>query len=211
MKKSFKALALGIAALGAVAGSTPMFAVDGDGTMSFTDEVTATVGNACGIYDAYTNSTTNTPIVTPKSYNVTLALGESAEINGTKAYVICNDTNGWDISAIGAGAGKTVDLMDASTGEDDDLASGTTFTGKAGMWAFKVGKGTNASALNIQSNYDSYKAVPTASTKVITSSAATDVATGEFTTGYKVYIGTETPAGTYIGKVTYTLTHPAGS
>lgn len=189
------------------------FAETGDGAMSFTDTVAATVISSCGMYDKYSSSSNNTATTVEKSYSRTIALGEVVEWDlATEEIVVCNDANGWRITAVGIGEGSSVDKMAASTGEDDDLGTGTDFSGAKGMWAMKVVKGNDASnELTSDNGFGEYRTIPTTPITVVSSDGTTDQKSGVFMTGYKVYIGTETPAGTYTGKVLYTLVHPAAS
>lgn len=216
--KKIKIAALGAAALGlaAVPAAGVVFAADGDQTMSVTETIAATVSPTCGLYDAYTDKDTNTPAVA-KNFSKTMTNGETWNLESDSTFgktyiVVCNDEGGWDVTAKGSGsASGGVDKMKPST-KTTEIATGTGTTGAAGSWAFKIaavtpGTGDGATT-SIVGSYGSYSAVPTEAKTVVTNPKATDKA-ATFKTGYQVYIGTETPADTYTGQVTYTLAHPA--
>lgn len=216
--KTLKIAALGVAALGfaALPVAGVMAAADGDQTMNVTETIAATVSPTCGLYDAWTDADTNTPAVA-KNFSKTMINGqtwnlESDSTFGSKYIVVCNDEGGWEVKAVGSGeATGGVDKMKPSV-KTTEIATGTTASGAAGSWAFKIAavtSGTGAGATTaIAGSYDSYSNVPTTPQKVVSNPKATDKA-ASFSTGYQVYIGTETPADTYTGKVTYTLAHPA--
>ena len=217
--KKLKIAALGVAALGfaaAPAGLTFAEAGAGDQTMSVTETVKATVSPTCGLYDAWTSSTDNTP-AQAKNFSKTMINGETWNLEndttfGSKYIVVCNDEGGWEVTAVGSGsASGGVDKMKPST-KTTEIATSTTTGGAAGSWAFKIagvtsGTGDGATTA-IAGSYSGYSNIPTTAQKVVSNPKATDKA-ASFSTGYQVYIGTETPADTYTGQVTYTLAHPA--
>ena len=214
--KTLKVAALGVCALGLAALPVAgVFAETGDADMSFDETVQVTVPNVCGIYDAYTSPSSATN-VGDNTYTAEVAvgayteLGSATETTPVNFLIVCNDTNGWTLSAVGSKADATsVAHMKASTGSDDDLATGTSFTGDNGMWGFKIA--AHGTGSTIADGYSNYAQIPTSAQTVLSSTGATDATTGTFQTEYKVYIGTQTPAGTYTGKVTYTLAHAAAA
>lgn len=216
--KKLKIAALGVAALGFAAAPAGLtFAADGDVT-SVTETVTATVSPTCGLYDTYTDAT-KTPSVA-KSFSKTMVNGElwndttstgtaSTTGNGATYIVVCNDEGGWNVKAIGSGTVTDhVDYMAPSSGSTTPITSNLTTTGATASWAFKI-KSKTGTNVTVATDYnDKFAVIPTSADTVVSSSKATDKA-ASFTTAYQVYIGTETPAGTYTGQVTYTLAHPA--
>ena len=210
LRKYYKFASLGLAALGfAMLPVAGVFAETGDGTMTFQETVAATIENACGLYTAYTDSETNTPVAGPYAYSKTMINGElwNSETSGTTLgatyIVVCNDNDGWKVTAVGSGADSNhVDQMKA-TGSSANIASGTATSGTAANWAFKI---KAVAGTGVSTNKGSYHAVPTSAEDVVTGTSSTD-GTATFTTGYQVYIGTATPADTYTGKVTYNLVH----
>ena len=199
--KTLKIAALGVAALGAAA--LPVAGAFAANYTSFTETVTATVQTACGVYSEYTNATSKTE-ASDKTYNIgNIALGATGTASGDTYKVVCNDNGGWTVSAVGAQETGHVNEMKPST-TSTYIATGTETSGTAGKWAFKL---TGAGSASIASGYNAWIAVPSASTPVVTAGGATDGST-TFKTDYQVYIGTQTPADTYTGKVTYSLTAP---
>ena len=211
--KTLKFASLGLAALGfAMLPVAGVFADTGDGTMTFQESIAATIENTCGLYTAYTNATTNTPVAGPYSYSKTMINGETWNSEttgqdipalGAQYIVVCNDTDGWKITAVGSGADSShVDQMKA-TGSSANIESGTATSGTTANWAYKI-KAVDGTYTSTDKN--TYRAVPTTAEDVVTGTSST-TGTATFTTGYQVYIGTATPADTYTGKVTYTLVH----
>ena len=204
--------ALGFASVSVVGG---VFAADGDRTMSVTETVMATVSPACGLYDLWESSDDNVA-ATAKNFSKTMINGElwnseGDSTLGAKYIVVCNDSGGWRVTAVGSSDETDMNVMKVASGSTN-IASGTATSGAIANWAFKIrdvsdGSGEGA-VTTIADGYDEYAIVPTEQQTVVSNPKATDKA-ASFTTGYQVYIGTETPAGTYTGQVTYTLAHPA--
>ena len=203
MKKSL--IAAGAASL-AVAAMPIVGVFAADGTLTQTDTVVVTVDTACSLA---TSGASVTP--TASTYTATIANGAyNTNIGGSTFTITCNDTGGWDLNAIGAGeATGDVTKMDASTNKDaDDIATGTTLDGSVSNWAFKVAKGgDDASKVTLTTGYDQFSAVPSSSQKIATGTSTAGKATVSAT--YGVGISATQSAGTYTGKVTYTLAHPA--
>ena len=187
-----------------------VFAEGNDGTLSQTDTVVVTVESACSLTS---NHEEDTP--TPNKYAATITNGAAnTSITGSALTITCNDTGGWDLNAIGAGtATGHNNYMDASTNVDDDdivTADGTP-TASSSAWAFKVAKsGTDSeTAATITTGYTGFKAVPSSSTKIVTGTSTKGNVT--ITATYGVSIDDTQSAGTYTGKVQYTLVHPAAT
>ncbi len=220
MKKTLIAGA-GVAALGMAAlPFAGVFAANADGTLTQTDTVIVTVDSACSIettagtggtldYD-----TTDPTQVVGATYTATIANGqENTAIEGSTFTVTCNDTGGWDLNAVGAGeATGHVNYMKASTNKTtDDIATADgTPSGSASTssWAFSLAAGGD-NAPTITTGYTGFKAVPATSQKVATGTSTYGDST--VTATYGVGISETQSAGTYTGKVQYTLTHPAAS
>ena len=106
---------------------------------------------------------------------------------------------------MGSGSGETVNAMDASTNNpSDDITSNATLAESTSAWAFKA-KGSDGAI--IQESYENFSVVPTDATIIAKGSTPTDSARVVVT--YGVSISSTQAAGTYTGKVTYTLSHPA--
>ena len=145
-------------------------------------------------------------------------------IGKTTLRVFCNDSSGFSIYAIGF-------TGDAYSGEDHTKLIGTTTGAKISTgtatgsnsndpsnWAMKLTKVTDTSTsyqpnnLSILSGYDSYSAVPSTYTKVATYSSSTDRTLGsKLETTYAAFMTSIQSADTYVGKVKYTLVHPAAN
>ena len=174
-----------------------------NGTLSRTDTVKVTVDSACSLATSNTSG----------DYTATIENGASnTNIAGSTFTVTCNNTGGWQLNAIGAGTVTgDVTKMDASTDKDaDDIATGTTLDGSVSNWAFKIAKGgDDAANVTITAGYDNFSAVPSASTKIAQGTSTAGKST--ITATYGVGISATQSAGTYTGKVTYTLAHPASN
>ncbi len=141
-------------------------------------------------------------------------------IGSANISAFCNDPNGFAIYAIGYtedtyGNNKMHDpnldtTHDINTGK---YVSGTTTNS---TWSMKLTPVTGPHAPTIRNdstyNYTNYEVVPSEYTKVAYSSAATetgDGATGSnFTTSYAIFVSQSQNAGSYTGKVKFTLVHP---
>ncbi len=138
------------------------------------------------------------------------------DIGITAINAFCNDKEGLSIYAVGftdEEHGKNV-LASTSLGETQDIVTGTATSGPTSNWAMKLdADATSDYSIEITNGFDNYSAVPTEFTKVATRASGTDtgnLANGAmFTTTYAVYISRQQPTDAYIGKVKYTMLHPA--
>ena len=139
----------------------------------------------------------------------------SANIKAT-----CNDTGGFAIYAIGYtneedGNNK---MHSSALGSTYDIVTGKYVSGTTtnSVWSMKLTPVSGTYAPTIRNdasyNYTNFEVIPSEYTKVAYNNSATDVGTGStgsnFTTTYAVYASTTQPAGTYTGKVKFTLVHP---
>lgn len=143
-----------------------------------------------------------------------------SEIGTTTFKTYCNDNGGYAIYAIGFSndeLGNTLMKHNASSTYDFD--TGTATSGNTSNWAMKLSpiSGTFAPTIHSDTNgaFSSYHIVPNEYTKVVTFASNTDLpaegvnATGSgFTSTYAAWISATQVAGTYTGKVKYTLVHP---
>lgn len=107
--------------------------------------------------------------------------------------LFCNDNNGFVVSA------KAYDLT--ATGIDDVISytDDYTHTGENSMWTAEI----SATPASLVEN----SPVPMGNGGTIISSDSNTSADGvTFTATYKAYVGSATPAGTYNGRIEYTLT-----
>ena len=140
------------------------------------------------------------------------------DIGTTTLKAFCNDNNGFAIYATGftgdeVGATNSNKLVGtpASVGNID---TGTATSGNTSNWAMKLETdGTATYAITLDNGFGSYSSVPNAYTKVAHRNSSTDVGTNAtgatLTTTYAAYMSSTQGAGTYAGKVIYTLVHPA--
>ena len=143
------------------------------------------------------------------SYNVTIANGTSDTVVANNITTSCNDTSGYAIYAIGFSNNKYA--SDASGNNNDMISSQnssyniqTNGTGTNSNWKMKLESITNAS---IENSFTSYQNIPATYTKV--ASYNTIVTTSTIKPTYQIYVGPDQQAGTYTGKVKYTLVHPS--
>ena len=225
--KTLKIAALGVSALGFAA--LPVLgavAVDQDEDIitGVRETVIATVDPTCGLYETYTPKNDGTGDITIEyaadhSFSETLLNGqlwnsESSTLAtlGHQYTIFCNEATGWHVNAVG-GQSEGVNNQMIAAGDSANIETGTATSGATANWAFKIkaaspvtasGEGAKDSDVVIAEGYDVYTEVPDDDTIVLSASAATVIPT-TFTTGYQVYIGTETAADEYTGKVIYTL------
>ena len=183
--------------------SSDSFATDNTDVV---DDVSITVPVSCSMEGTGMNS-----------HNANIVNGTyQADIGSTTLKVFCNDEEGFAIYAIGFTDdeyGKTV-LTNSTLGSTYDIATGTATSGSISNWAMKLATNTSATyALTLDNGFGSYSSVPATYTKVAHRDSGTDTGTSatgsELTSTYAAYMNQTQPAGTYSGKVKYTLVHPA--
>ena len=136
-------------------------------------------------------------------------------IGQTTIKTICNDANGYAIYAIGFSDntyGNTVMVSDM--GSSYNIATGIAENGNTSNWAMKIGSVAGTYAPTIDNGFNIYHVVPQTYTEVAHFNAKTDApgnnsVGSSITTTYAAYISSYQIAGTYTGKVKYTLVHPA--
>ena len=192
----------------------------GDETMTWTDTIQATIPSYCALGFAAADDSETAPSSLDQTYSATLTVGTVQEWSSVTDknlvyQVICNDGSGWQISAVGTGAYSENSSYLYDSGISRYIETGSDFTAttarRTGLWAMSVAlvaDATDTTLVSIATGYDSYHAVPALSTVVLSSTDPTNATTGEFTTAYKILVGSETAAGTYVGGVQYTLVHP---
>ena len=164
-----------------------------------------TVASACTM-----SSTVNT------THNATITNGTYKEdIGKTTLKVICNDNSGFSIHAVGYsndtfGNNKLVANVGGILSPTNDIITGTAIAGNISNWSMKLTSIAGTYAPTLENGYESYKEVPATYTKVATFNSTTDATIGSsIETTYRAYISGTQPAGTYTGKVKYTMVHPA--
>ena len=137
-----------------------------------------------------------------------------SEIGQTTLKVVCNDAEGYAIYAVGNanneyGNNKLLANLGGTLSPTYDIATGTATSGNTSNWAMKVNAVTGAYAPTIQNSFGSYHEVPNAYMKVAQYNSNTDTSTGSsITSTYAAYVKSDQPAGSYNGKVKYTMVHP---
>ena len=168
------------------------------------DTVTITIPSACSLTS--TVSSAHTATLDSGTYE--------DEIGTTTLKTICNDSDGFSLYAIGYTDdeyGNTV--LKSSHGDTSNVITGTATSGNTSNWAMKLEAGTGTYAPTIESDtngsFANYHVIPDSYTKVASFNSTTDATTGStFTTTYAAYMNPTQPAGTYEGKVKYSLVHP---
>jgi len=169
--------------------------------MSINTQTAITVTSSCEMTSVV--DTAHEATVTASTYE--------DEIGETTITVACNDANGYAIYAVGFTndeLGRN-DLLGQTTGRT--IATGTATSGNTSAWAMKLAAVDNSVAPTIVTGYDDYHAVPGESTRVASfaDSTMTNPAGSSFKTTYATYVESLQAPDVYIGKVKYTLVHPA--
>lgn len=184
MNKTLKIASLGAVALGfAVVPVSGAFAAT-----SFDDTITAVINESCTVTKSSGAGTYSATIVNGKA---------KSDLAGSVLSVKCNSKAGWDLKAVGAGTATDKTQMVASGTGSGNIATGTATSGGTSNWAFKIA-GTGAS-----SSYTSFAKVPSTATSIASGTTTTDGSS--FTVTYQIYMSPTQAAGTYTGKVTYTV------
>ena len=132
-------------------------------------------------------------------------------IGQTTITATCNDVNGYAVYAIGytnTEFGRN-DMLGENTGRT--IATGSATSGSVSNWAMKLTAVSGAVAPTIETGYQAYHAVPDEYEKVASYGGSTVnyVAGSQFRATYATYVASDQAPDTYVGKVKYTLVHPA--
>ena len=182
---------------------------------SVVDKVNITVPVSCSISGTGMNT-----------HNASIVNGTyQSDIGTTNFTVFCNDNSGYSLYAIGYsneeyGNTKMLATINNELSPTNDINTGTNTSGANSSWSMKLIPVTTASSGTEQpytptiesdtnGSYSNYHIVPEEYTKVATFTSNTDFTIGSsLQSTYQVYIDNTKPAGTYAGKVKYTLVHP---
>ncbi|MBR2994352.1 hypothetical protein IKF32_00305, partial [Candidatus Saccharibacteria bacterium] len=184
-----------------------------DDNTTSVDQVNITVPVSCSVVGTIASGGDHTAPMVNSQY--------LSEIGTTTFKTYCNDNSGYAIYAIGYSNdefGNT--LMKHNSDNTRDFDTGTATSGGTSDWAMKLSAiaGTYAPTIHSDTNgaYTAYHVVPSTYTKVVSFGSNTDLpATGVnavgsgFTSTYAVWVSATQVAGTYTGKVRYTLVHPS--
>lgn len=169
-----------------------------------------TVGAACTLSGTETAPHTST-----------ISNGLSSNGIGTTVLkTTCNDSGGYALYAIGytddtyGNTSLTYTAPDGVTTDSSyNIPTGTATSGNTSSWAVMLDTVPGSTLATIENGYRNYNVVPEDYTKVASLNTITDPGThasgsSVFTT-YQAYISPTQPAGTYTGKVKYTMVHPS--
>ena len=167
-----------------------------------------TVGTAC---------TFTATVDSAHSANISNGIS-GTDIGKTTLSTVCNDSGGYAIYAIGFSNDEygATDLS-SDISSTYNISTGTNTSGDSSSWAMKLTSEPGTTTATIENGYDNYNMVPDDYTKVATLNTVTDPGSTTSATGssvsttYQTYISPTQPAGTYTGKVKYTLVHPSTS
>lgn len=192
MKKSIIAGASVLALAGAVMPMAGVFAANTD-DKGITDTIKVTVDATCSFHSVEGEGGASSA---DETYAATVLNGAEAAFNngGVHNFLVkCNDTEGYTVSA--TPTALTGQLP--STGDKNSIPYSASYSasGKAGMWT--------ATAATSDSHAPTVTTPIPAAGGVIVTDGKTDGTA--FAVTYKAYVGTETPADTYTGTMTYVL------
>lgn len=172
---------------------------------SVVDNVTITVPEACSI---------TTPSGTGETYNETMTGGQyKNDIGKTRIKVFCNSDNSMAIYAVGYSGDEfgNTEMITTATGATN-IATGTATSGDTSNWAMKLERISGATTPNIVSPFNNFAAVPSSYAKVVEATSVAGVMTeAEVDASYAVYLSMSQTAGTYTGKVRYTVIQPSSA
>ena len=177
---------------------------------SSTDSVSLSLPTSCTI---------SANILTP--HNATLVNGQyEGSIGNTRINAYCNDNNGYFIYAIGSsndtdGNTDLVSSINDNYNIHTNVYDSSIITANTpSSWAMKLTSSNGTYAPTIVDGYSSYNLIPSTDTIVAYRTSGTsmdldtDLTGSYFNTTYEIYTNPIQPAGTYLGKVKYTMTHP---
>lgn len=209
IKKSAKLVAPWVGVLSVVGVCGVMMeagSVSADTTVSANASVT--VASSCTLMGGSSGTDTSGS----STYTANVTPGTTGTISGSKLVTLCNDTGGYSIYAIGySGDSYTTPNNTKLLGSGNNISTSTTTGGSDSSWAMKleqVGATTPPTFLN---GFGSYHVIPETYTQIASYTAITGSASAvgaSVQTKYQVYISSAQPAGTYTGKVKYTMVHP---
>ena len=171
---------------------------------SAVDEVTITVPASCSL--------TNT---VGSAHTATIETGVyQDDIGETTFKVFCNDNEGFSVYAVGYTNdefGNTT-MKPSTLAVSNAIATGTATSGSTSNWAMKLTAVSGDYAPTLETGFNNYHVVPDTYTKVASYASNTDGSTGSsFKSTYGAFISQTQPADSYIGKVKYTVVHPANA
>ena len=161
-----------------------------------TDTVILTINGSCSVGQSSATGGGGKTMEETSAVNSHLYTWDADGSQGGTLKVTCNDASGWNVKAVGSSTGTPVTSMAASN-SGTPIVTGTAESGATSNWMFKVA-GTGA-----VSGYQGWSAIPGTATKVASGDSAASEA--QINTGYQVWVSATQEAGSYTGKVTYTV------
>lgn len=191
-------------------GSDGTVVADASAATNGTASASVTVADACSMAVSGNNGVAGEDGYT---YSTTVNNGTTQVVTANSVMVSCNDYAGFKIYAIGY-SGDTLGSTDMIASTSNDYNIKTDASGTYGSyWKMKL---TKANSINttILSAYTSFNVIPDDYTLVAqyaSNTGNTANTASMITPSYQVYVGSAQPAGTYTGKVKYTLVHPTSA
>ncbi|MDO4747210.1 MAG: FISUMP domain-containing protein [Candidatus Saccharibacteria bacterium] len=156
-----------------------------------------TVGSACTMTATVnTAHTTEIPAGTAKT-----------DIGSTTLKTICNDVGGYAIYAVGYSNNEYGNNKMLNGTNEINTGTGSS----ASNWNISLSQVTTGTyATTIDGGFGSYSAIPATYTKVAHRDSMTDSTTGSsINLTYGAYVASTQAPGDYVGKVKFTMVHPA--
>ena len=160
---------------------------------SRTDTLSVTIEKGCSFSSAAAEGV---------NYTATLGQGSAIkDIEGVKFDITCNAENDgtWKMTALGESGAK----MSDGAGNEITSTNGT-LDGESSNWAFRLGVVGGAAD---EGTYNEYSQIPSTASEVVKSSGSAANANATIRAYYGVSASASQTAGTYTGRVTYTLTN----
>ncbi|MDO4612402.1 MAG: hypothetical protein Q4B29_03030 [Candidatus Saccharibacteria bacterium] len=179
------------------------------GVLLTSDETNAETQSATGKITVETACTLSGTV--GSAHTATMLNGTYQQgIGATTLTANCNDENGYSIYAIGF-SNDTFGNTNMIGTNGLTFPTGTATSGDTSNWAMRVSAVSGNTTPTIQNGFGNYSAVPTDYTMIASEENATDGTNGSsIQTTYAVYLSGGQGAGTYTGKVKYSLVHPGG-
>ena len=185
------------------------------GVVTCTESASAsvTVAEACTL--TATTSPAHTATLANGIYSAATTEYASG-IGKTTLKVVCNDASGFSIYAVGYTNneyGNTKLMSNEQDATAPIINTGTQDSGNTSAWSMKLTSVTGTYAPTLDNSFGSYHSIPSTYTRVAYRTSGTDAGSNptgsSVDTTYAAFISPTQPAGTYVGKVKYTLVHPA--
>lgn len=187
-----------LASSNVLAASSQCTTVNGETICSNSATASVTVPSAC------TLSVTGGGVYTTELKN-----GQSKEIPGSTIKIMCNDSEGFALYAVGYsndefGNNQLINAANLSQ------SISTGINGPNSYWSMRLSSVAGPFAPTIEGGFDNKHSIPTAHEKAASFPSQVSAADGaSVSIFYEVGASATQAAGTYSGKVKYTVVHPA--